>query len=88
MNNKQLVVAVTSGGYWGKGVDLESAIAKCRESGATGTQLVVIYIYTGPEKALDEVFVDGDGSIHFAQELTSNRVGAVRMPMKNTGIKE
>jgi hypothetical protein len=78
----QLVVAVTDGGYWAKGEDLEDALAKVRQSGASGTQAAVIYIYTGPQAELDTITVDGGGSIVYPQTVTSNRVGRVKLPMK------
>lgn len=83
----QTVVAVTSGGYWGKGEDLEAAISKCYAEGARGTQDVVIYIYTGSNMLLKEVQVSGAGDIFFPSQVTSNRVGKVRMPMKQTNKK-
>ena len=45
----QCVYAVTSDFYWGRGADLEGAIASCYKSGSRGSQDAVIYIYTGPQ---------------------------------------
>jgi len=83
----QKVYAVTDQFYWGAGPDLESAIAQVRKQGGSGTRSVVIYIYTGPQEELDKITVDGGAAIHFPQTVTSNRVGKVRMPMKQEASK-
>ena len=78
----QCVYAVTSDFYWGRGTDLEGAIASCYKSGSRGSREAVIYIYTGPQEELDKITVDGGAAIHYPQTVTSNRVGKVKLPMK------
>ena len=77
-----VVVAVTSDFYWGKGEDLEAAIAKCHEAGARGSQEAVVCIYTGPAEELAKITVDGGGGVHRSQLVTMHRVGKVKLPMK------
>ena len=78
----QCVYAVTSDFYWGRGTDLEGAIASCYKSGSRGSREAVIYVYTGPQEELDRITVDGGAAIHYPQTVTSNRVGKVKLPMK------
>jgi len=83
----QCVYVVTSDFYWGRGTDLEGAIASCYKSGARGSQDAVIYLYTGPQEELQKITVDGGAAIHYPQTVTSNRVGKVKLPMKQKGAK-
>jgi hypothetical protein len=77
------IVAVTDGGFWGVGNDLEEAISNCRAEGATGTQQVVIYLYTAKEESLlQEVGIDQYGSISYPEGVESTRIGMVKIPMK------
>jgi hypothetical protein len=80
-HKSSVVVAVTSGGFWGKGEDLESAISKARQAGATRTQSAVIYIYHGEKIELEKITVDSYGSIQYPMTCESYRVGHVRIPM-------
>lgn len=83
----ECVVAVTGHGYWGKGEDLEAAVDECRKDGASGTQEVVIYLYSGPKEELAKVYVDDYGAIQYPQTVTSRRVGKVKLPMKQKEAK-
>lgn len=76
-----LVVVRTSGGYWGKGADLKAAMLLARKYGATGTQEVLVTIYIGEQKYLDEININDGGSVFYDQHVTSHEVGTVRMPM-------
>jgi hypothetical protein len=81
------VVVVTEGGYWGKGEDLESAVASAYKEGARGSQSCVIYAYVGGEEKLAEIGVTSLGDISYPMSCTSTRIGKVKLPMKQRGAK-
>lgn len=78
----QCVVAVTEGGYWGKGTDLEEAVGNAHEAGERGTKFCVIYLYTGAKERLKEIGVNGYGDISYPMDCTSNRVGRVKVKIE------
>jgi hypothetical protein len=78
----QIVVVRTADGYFGTGKDLETAMQRIREAGASGTQAAVINIYVGSEKDLKEVSISGYGDVSYPQSCQGFRVGRVKLPMK------
>ena len=47
----------------------------------------MIYLYSGPKEELAKVWVDDYGAIQYPQTVNSNRVGKVKLPMKQKGAK-
>lgn len=78
----QVVVGVSSDGYWAKAEDLEGVLDKLHDGGSRGSPQVVVYIYTGSKGELDGIYVDNGGTICYPPTCTSNRVGKVKMPIR------
>jgi hypothetical protein len=78
----KLVVAVTESGFWGKGVDLEAAMAECRKAGARGSVYCVVYLYLGEPEQLKKVCVDSYGEINYPFPVESFRIGRVKIATK------
>lgn len=79
MELRHTVIAMTSSHYWGKGKDVETALANCRKEGARGSCNVLVWIYTGPEDKLAEVTVNGVGDIYYPAECQGYRVGMFKL---------
>jgi hypothetical protein len=70
MLEKAVIIAI-SFGYWGKGPDLETAVANARKEGARATDPVLLYLFTGPET---DVWVDDGGALTWKQTGTVHHI--------------
>lgn len=75
----QIVVAITSEQYWGKGKNVEEALAQCRKAGAHGSQDVLLYAYLGTEENLKHVGVNSFGDVEYPRDVKSIRIGMLKM---------